>query len=790
MVVSALDQKLLRDLWKLRGQVIAIALVIASGVATLVMALSTIEALKTTSDAYYQQTRFADVFATMKRAPRQALKRIETIDGVQNVEARISQFAQLQIAGFDEPILGNFLSLPAGEQSILNQLVLRSGDWLSPIRHNEVIITEAFAEAQQLKTGDRIHAILNGKKRNLRIVGIALSPEFIYTIGPGALVPDDARYGVMWMSEEALEAAFDLKDAFNSLSLSVRADVNSDEVIQQLDAILAPYGGVPAFSRKDQVSNWFVNNEIEQQKTIGAILPLIFIGVSVFLSNIVLSRLIATQRTEIGLLKAYGYNNVEVASHYIKLILVVSLCGVVLGLLMGTALGRLNTQMYADFFRFPILIYQPGFNYLLLATAISISATALGSWRAVSAAIQLSPAEAMLPPSPPVFKQHGIHQSALTRALDQPSRIIIRNISRWPIRAALTACGIAMATALIIMALQWSDSLNHLSRNWFFEAQRQHVTLSFAENTPISVLNNVARLPGVLQTEPMRTVAVEFKANGVLHRGAIQGIQPGSELSPIYDDAQRRAVALPAGGIAMASRLAEKLNISPGDKVTIQVLEGRRPQFAVQVSRLFETYIGLPVFMELSTLNRHLLEMKHINQVHLLLDKDQQNVFFSALTNTPKVSGVLLKTAAFESFDNTVTHNVKVFNRIFTILAMLLAIGITYNATRIALSERSRELATLRVLGFSQAETAYVLMGEVLLLGLVSLPLGCLAGYGLVWSMAASFDTELFRIPLTIQPDTYGYAMLFILISVLLSALFVRYRVNNLDLIRVLKTRE
>lgn len=788
--MSVLNQKLKRDLWKLRGQVLAVALVIGSGVATLVMALSTVEALQDTTEAYYQRYRFAEVFAFVTRAPKRLEHQIANIPGVQTVQTRISRYANIDVPNFAEPVIGQVMSIPDNTKPLLNQLVLRQGNWITPGRVDEVIVSEPFAEAHKLSLGEQIAIILNGHKRQFRIVGVALSPEFIYSIGPGALMPDDKRFGVMWLSYDALAAAYDLEESFNYLTLTLARNAPTEAILNQVDALLEPYGGVSANTRKDQISNWFVMNEIEQQKSMATILPTIFIIVAAFLSNMVLSRLIATERTEIGLLKAFGYSSVQIAWHYSKMVLAICVLGVAIGSLLGMYFGRLNTEMYAELFRFPLLIYRPSPDSFVIGSAISVTAAMLGALSAVKNAVTLPPAEAMIPPSPGIYHQSFLSTSRLTRWLDQPTRIALRQIGRWPLRSFLTSAGIAMATGLIIMTLQWDDSLSHLKRVYFYEAQRQNIMIGVVEPQPIRAIHDFTQLPGVLKAEPLRIISADLKVGTITHRGAITGIQPDSTLQPIYDDVKRQSLKVPDSGLMMASRLARKLNIKQGDEVWIEILEGRRPEFSMPVVGIFDAYIGLPTYMNLGSLNRLMYERPSFKYANLLVDPHYQQALYKELKNTPEIGAVMLKKSALDSFDQQVIEHLMVFISMFTSLAVVLVFGVTYNSTRIALSERGRELATLRVLGFSRGEISYVLLGEVMFLILMGLPMGCLFGRFLVWSMARSFDTEMFRIPLVIEASTYGYAIIWVLLAAAVSAALVRKRVDKLDLIRVLKTRE
>ena len=788
--MRSLNKKIVRDLWHLRGQVIAIGLVIASGVATLLMSLSTLEALDETATAYYERYHFADVFAHLKRAPLSLERKIAAIPGVRTVQNRITGFVTVEVDGFHEPVMAQIVGIPLKEKPLLNQLAIKEGTGLDSKAKDQVILNEPFAEAHNLHPGDSLVAILNGKRRRLNVAAVALSPEYIYSIGPGAMMPDDLRFGVMWMNHKELSAAFELQDSFNNVSLALTHGTNPQDVINQLDILIEPYGGIGAIPRADQISNWFVMNEMEQLKTMSFILPTIFLAIAAFLTNMVLARLMANERSYIGLMKAYGYNSFEVTWHYSKLVLGICAVGIFFGCIIGGWFGKINTEMYAEGFRFPILLYQLSPKAILIATLLSCSAALGGAMFTLRRVAGLPPAQAMLPPAPPVYKSSVLLKTRFGQWLDQPTRIILRNISRTPLRSALTVVGIGSSIALLVMALQWTDSIHSIIENQFYHSQRQDVMVGLSEKNNKSVLHEFAHMPGVLAVEPMRIVSADFSHGVLTHRGAINGIPENAQLQPIFDDMQQIDIPIPAEGLVLGSFLANKLNVVPGSYLEVDVLEGRRPHFSIPVVGVFETNLGLPAYMNIKALNRLLMEDYSLEFVSLLVDESQQDKLFQRLRESPAASSIMLKQAAIDSFEDTLADHMMVFINMFTSLACILGFGVAYNSARIALSERGRELATLRVLGFKRSEVSYILLGELAILLILALPIGSFMGYGLGMIMASAFATELFRVPMIMNSSTYATAMLICISATIASGLIVRRRVNGLNMIRVLKTRE
>jgi len=789
MVSRALHRKLLRDLWRLRGQVLAIALVMASGVGVLVMSLTTVESLEETATAYYERYRFGQVFARVERAPEHLADHMREIPGVQAVETRVVRTAVLDIEGFEEPVIGQLVSIPERAEPRLNRLALREGRYPRIGDPDEAVLSEPFAQAHGLELGEHVRAVINGRWRELTVVGIALSPEYVYAIGPGALMPDDQRFGVLWMGQEALQAAFDLDGAFNDVSLALLRGTDPEAVVDRVDAMLGRYGGIGAFARDDQLSNWFLMNEIVQLRTLSTILPTIFLAVAAFLTHMVLGRLIAVERSEIGLLKAFGYRNRDIALHYTQFVLGIGAVGVLLGWTVGYWLGLYNTGIYAEFYHFPFLLFRPGPRPFALAAMVSLGAALIGALGAVRTAAAMPPAEAMRPPAPPLFRRTALGRFAFVRRLDQPTRILLRQVVRWPGRSLITSAGIAMSVAVLVTSMQWLDAINHMVNVYFLEAQGQNLTVGFAEARSSEITRDLARLPGVQTTEPMRSVAAKLRNGWLEEREALQGLPARQELYRVYD-ADGRALELPPEGVVISTMLAEMLQVRVGESITVEVLEGRRPVFDVPVAATFETYIGSPAYLDIRALNRLMRERPSVTAVHLRVDAKQRAALFQELKTLPRVSSVTVKEAAVQTFRDTMAETITIFVSFFIVFSCALAFGVTYNAARISLSERGRELATLRVLGFTRAEISYILLGEVALLTFVALPLGCGLGYALASLIVQAFKTELYRVPLVILPSTYGWAMLIGLAATVVSALLVRRQVDRLDLIAVLKTRE
>ena len=788
--MRALDRKLFRDLWALRGQSLAICLVIACGVATFVMSLNTLGSLQRAQHNYYEQYRFAEVFAHLKRAPGSLAGRIGDLPGVATVETRVVEQVTLSVPGFGEPAQGRLISIPERRRPALNRLHLRSGRWVEPGRAGEVLIGEAFAQAHALQPGDSLQAVINGRLMRLRIVGVALSPEYIYQIRPGDVLPDDRRFGVFWMGETELAAAFDMEGAFNDVSLTLMPGASEADVLLRLDRLLESFGGLGAYGRDDQASHKFVTNELRELRGMALVVPTIFLAVAAFLLNVVVSRLIGTQREQIAALKAFGYSRLEVGWHYLKYVLLISSIGVTLGTVVGAQLGRSVTKLYAQFFRFPVFEFYLDPGVVVLALGISGGAAIVGTLAAVLRAVRLPPAEAMRPEPPASYRPTFFERIGLRRFLTEPVRMMLRHLERQPVRTSMSVLGIGMAVAVLILGNFTLDAVNYVMESQFEIAQRQEVTVGFVEASSPTVLSDLGHLPGVRAVEPFRSLPVRIRSEHRSRRLGIMGLQPAGRLYRLMD-IDRREVPLPPGGLVLSEKLAEVLGVEIQDEVTIEVLEGRRPVAQVPVVGLISDFSGISAYMDITAANRLMREGAVVSGAHLAVDAEKLDALFAELKLTPRVASVTIKSTALESFRKTVAENL-LRMRLFNVgFATIIAFGVVYNSARITLEERSRELATLRVIGFRRSEISFILLGELAIVTLAAVPVGMLIGYAFAaFVIEIGFDTELFRIPLVINRSTFGFAATVTVLAAVASGLVVRRHLDRLDLVSVLKSRE
>jgi putative ABC transport system permease protein len=791
--LKALDRKLLRDLRRMWSQALTIALVVASGVGSYVTALSAVDSLAEARDAFYAQGHFADAFAAVRRAPRALADALAAIPGVADVQVGIERVVRIDIAGVDDPMLGLMIGVDPRMPRRLNTVSVRSGAPLdaqgSGVRADgaiDALVSGAFAQSRGLVPGSQVEALINGRRRTLAIRGIGLSPEHVFAGLAG--MPDLRGFGVFWVDERVLAAAWDMEGAFDHVAVRLTPGASLPAVLAEMNRLLAPFGGRDARGREHQTSHEFLQREIDEQRVFATVLPTIFLGVAAFLLNVVVSRLVATQREQIAALKALGYRDRAIAAHFLKLVAVIVAAGLAIGFAGGDAFGRMMTGLYAEFFQFPSFGHRIAPSLLATGALVAAATAFAGTLDAIWATVRLPPAEAMRPPSPARYRSGRLDRFG-SRLLGPAQRMILRNMQRRPWRTALSIAGVSAAVAIVMLGNFARDSIAVIVDTAFSVAMRADLNVRLAEPGDDSARHALARLPGVIAVESTRDVAVRFIAGHRSERGAIQGLDATAELRRIVDIGGR-PVAPPADGLLMTDRLAAKLGLRPGDTVQVEVIEGRQRTLRLPLAGTVDEMMGLNAYLERRSLNRLLGESDIASGYSVALERGAEPATLAAIRQIPGVLGTFSKAALERNMSEVSARNIRIMSSIMTVFAVVIAVGVVYNNARIALAERTWELASLRVLGFTRAEVSALLLGEQALIIGLALPAGMLLGEALVRAIVSLLASDQFAFPVSLQPRTYAWAALCVIAAGSASALVVRRRIDRLDMVAALKTRE
>ena len=788
-MLTPLDLKLFRDLGRMKGQIVAVSLVMACGLAMMIMTRSIILTLESTRDAYYQRKRLADVFASLKRAPMSLADRIAELPGVAAIEPRVVVDATLDLEGVTEPASAHLVSLPEDRPQTLNQVFIRQGRLPLTGERQQAVVSESFALANKLQIGDSIVAIINGHRDTLIICGIGLSPEFVFEARPGQTLPDNKRYGVFWMNYKAIAVPYNLDGAFNDISVDLAPGAPVGPVMAEMDRLLADFGAMGAYTQSDHNSAKRLDDELRVVRALSVAYPIVFLSVAAFMVNAVLARLVRLQREQIAQLKALGYSSWQVGRHYLNYALVIVVLGTLIGGIAGRYLGGGLINVYTLFFRFPALNFHMDYSALGLALVVSAGASIIGVVSVVWMAVKLPPAEAMRPEPPADFKPSLLERLGITRGSSPAFRMALRNIERRPLQAVFTIFGLALATGLMVLPGSMADSIDYLLTYQWNDVQRQDVVVFFSEPGSAPALHDLEQLHGVQRAEQVRAVQARIHHGHHSRKLSIMGLPRDADLNRLLDE-ERRRIVLPEEGIVMSAKLGEILGARIGDVVQVEALEGQRATRDVAIRGFMRDFAGVSAFMNIDALHRLMREGDTISGAYLAVDQAQWSEFMREVKDTPRVAITLVKQDQLDSFRSTTGQSIGIIRKLYLVLAIIVAFGVVYNSARVALSERSRDLATLRVIGFTQREIAGVLLGELILLIVVALPAGLLFGKGLATFVINAISTETVRMPLQISLYTYTMAVLVVFLASCASFAVVSRMLGKLEMVGVLKARD
>ncbi len=654
---------------------------------------------------------------------------------------------------------------------------------------NQVLVSEVFAEARRVKIGDRLHVSLGGRQVMLEVAGIAIAPEFLFQMREGAGVPDNQRYAVLWMRYDDLAPAVSMSGMFNSLLVSTPTQEKSELSRELIRQSLPPKATLAIETRAEQLSHRYTKNAIAQLYSIAIMPPIIFLSVAAFLIYIAMSRLIKTERQNIAILRSFGYSIFETGQHYALFVLTVVATGCLVGTIVGWNLAHQATSIYASVYRFPSLPVQfdPwGLVYSMIAASM---AGLLGGGISVWRAAILPPAIALRPEPPASYRLGWIDRLAVLFHLGSLNRMILRGMTRWPIRTVLGILGIALGIGSMVMGSYTQGAISYVIDFEFFFTRRYDIMVHLKEGTSEAAVKELLRLPGVLACDPFDSAACKIIVGNRQRTVTLYGIRESGKMVCPVDD-QLKPVTIPSASVAFNNELFKALAISLGDSVEIELLNGTNRKIEVLAQARTSDYAGLNAYVNLDDFQRWFRDDESVRGAWLQVQADQLEAVTHLLNERPKVVAMTVKSRAIENFLETDSKNILLF-RVFNMLfSSVIGIGAVYSIASISLFERQRDLALMRVLGYSAHETGRVLIGELVAMMLVAVPIGCLLGYLFACLATWMVNTEMQRIPILVQLDVFAASAFVSCVSCAISAIIIQRRVYSIDCVELLKSKD
>jgi putative ABC transport system permease protein len=735
-------------------------------------------------ERYYTEYRLADFTVDLKRGPEWTVREVESLPNVREARGRVDIGVLIDLPNRDQLISGRAISLPETRTPVLDDVHLRSGTWFSGTDDKEAILNDSFAKANGLVAGDRIQVLLLDRQHDLLVVGTAMSPEFVYLLPVGGgIVPDPAMFGVLYANERFLQESCDLEGAFNQI-VGMCHDTSPlalSNTLQLIEDHLDSFGVTNTTPVQDQPSVRFLADELKGLQTTAIILPSLFLVVSVLVLNVLIGKMVSQQRTVIGTLKALGYSGGELTRHYLSHGLIIGVLGGLTGGLFGYWMQVQLLDLYSQFYAMPGI--RPHFypDAFLGGLAIGIIAALLGTISGLRYAARLEPAEAMRPPPPERGgKVLPEYIPFFWNALSFRGKMILRAIFRNPFRSLTSALATAIATALV----------DYLMSYEFERVSRQDITVSLRDPEGQGTAQEISNMVGVSRSEPQLGVVCDLTHGPRAKRMGITGIPRGAELyTPL--DSKGNPIVIPDAGLVLSKKLGEILNAKPGDILKVRSLIGQRKTTRAPVVGTVDTFLGLSAYADLQYLAELLGEERSANTVLATLHPGaDQEEFLNELKKRPTVIGVGERRRSLDQLEATFGETMGIMIGIMVLFAGLIAFGGVLNTALVSLSDRQREVGTLRVLGYTPGQISAIFSGESLIVNALGIAAGLLLGVGLAHLVSWAYNTELYRFPVVLLPRRFVESALTLSVFVGLAQGVVYRMIRSLEWLDVLKVKE
>ncbi len=774
--MKVLTRKLLRDILRSRGMLLAIILIITAGNTCFVALLSSYFNLVRARNDYYHAHAMADFWVELKKCPSSEMERIlEDFPDILRARQRIVFPARVEIPQISEPVNGMVLSLPAEQEPLVNGIALRRGSSFTYELRNQVICSEKFARSRGIEPGDTLILITGGVRKELVVTGTADSPEYVYLAPPGSLMEDAKNYGVFYVKQDFAEDLYNFEGACNNLVgiFSPQGHRRSELLLRELSEKLAPYGVYAAYPRKDQFSALLIDSEIQGLRSMSILLPLVFLGISALILNVLMTRMAEQQRTTAGTLKALGYSNSGLLLHYLGFGIFPGVLGSLLGSLLGFFSSQGLTMIYRNYFTFPRLHAELYPGVFTAALALSVLFAALGTLRGLYAIFRLSPAEAMRLPSPRRGKATALEKLlSLGISLGTLWKMVLRSIFRQPMRSLIALLSSSLGAAILLLAFGFVDSMNSMMSFQFEKVFRSDYRMAFKNPLPGEALKELSRLPGVLRGEPLFSVGGTFIHGNARKRGGITGILPGGDLL-VPRNRRGEAVPLPSEGILITHRMARQFGLNPGDYVHFLPLRGEQRERLLPVASVIYSTLGQGVYAPLEYLQRIMEEEDVLSEAALVLEPrsgpDIRRTLIEALGERPEIETISDIGREKELLQEQLDGSLKATAVVMILFAGIIFFSSILNGALISLEERKREIATLKVLGYAAPAIGSLFLREILLTNLSGAVLGIPLGYLGLQGLVKAFENDIYSFPGVVYPLsclwTLGTALLFVLLS-------------------------
>lgn len=780
--MKKLNVRLLRTIRESKGQFISVAVIVALAICIYISFSMTAINMEDSVDYYYDTTKSSDIHLQLVKMPKGAVNELNTIEGVEKVQGRISFDVPLRVNDEGEKVRIRIISVPKNEN--INTLYIIKGHNIKKDIY-DIVLLEQFAKARNIKLKDEITPYINGKTYNLDVIGIAASSEYVYLMeNEQSLLPAEKTFGVGYVSEEFAQSAYGYKGSYNELLIKVKDENKIDEIADTIEKKLDKYGVKRVIKKEDQLSNKVLTDKIEGINKMSSAIPILFLIVAAVIISIMISRIVKNDRTVIGVLKALGYNNLSILSHYIKYALGIGIIGALGGIISGIFLSNIMSSAFIQFFNIPIFklrIYYIHILYSIFLTSVFCIASGFMGARPV---LNIMPADSMRPEAPKDGKRIFIEKIGfIWKKIKFSWKMVIRNISRSKKRFTFLVLGLALTYGINTVPVFQSTAINSVFSLQYGEFQTMDYTIDFVHPMNEQVIKDLKNIIDTDKIEPKLEYPFEITNGWRKKTVSIIGVPKDTSFYE-FKDKYNKKVSLQEEGLFITEILAQILDVKEGDKVLIKNFIPGKSDVTIKINGIIKQHLGSNIYMDIKLMEELLIEKQMITGVSLDSEDDVEEKLKN-VKNISSIKSISDMKNSFKEFLDSVIYTTGVY----MVFGGILGFAIIYNSTIISISERSMEFSSLRVMGFDKKDIYWMIAKENFIMTIVAILIGIPIGLGMQHGIAKAFNTEMITLPVIIRPQTFIIAAIATIIFVIIAQLATLKKIYNLNFIDALKNR-
>ena len=762
----------------------AAIVVVSIAIMLFVGASISLNTLIDSKDVAYELNNFPDVYARLISISDKKISSLQNIDKIKSFEPRLVE--ELKIANTNKTIRMMSITKNIGKYVLVEGSAPRENAF-------EILIDEKFAEANNYKIGQDITVISNGVKKNMKICGTMFTAEGIYSIRDNSTIMPNYSIFSLGFTDIASLQRLTGKNYYNEILFDLKDNVEFEDVKNDIKREIENYGLINLYPQDDQISDTMIDGEIDEQKSLMIVMPIIFLSVAILVMGIMVKRIIEQQRMQIGILKSFGYSDFQVGFHYASYCLIIGLIGGIIGCICGVGFGHIMLSMYKAFFNMEFINNHSQTQLFIMGIALSSTFSVAAGINAATKAVNIMPSEAMRQEAPKSGKKMFIEAlPVFNMVFNSRGKMSVRNISRNKKRSFFIILGIALAFAISVLPWSLLELMDKMIFDRYRYTEKYDIKIFLNGFTSKSGGENALNLMSKIQyKQGVLEVPVTLEYQGVKEDTVAIELQQDSRLYTVVDD-DKNKVDIPSGMIVLSEKLAEKLKADVGDYISLKspYSKYKEDKHYIKVGKIVKQSIGMNGYLNITYLSNILGYEDMCNSI--LLKVEDENYIYDLREKFQDLEKIVSIQSKLENMNQIRQRMETMYSMIYfmAIIAAAMTFAIVYNTFVVVLLERQREISTLMVLGMKEKDVLSIISLEQNITSIIGIILGLPIAKLFIIIMSKTIITDTFTMPTDMSLNSVLIALILLVISAVSAQLLASRKLNKIEIVDVLKSGE